>query len=108
MVLAKSTGGSLQVSCQTRPRRGAFLSPDKDQACGEIAVVPINAFREEKVAARSVGTRRSTRSSRGGVAENVVEVFRSRFLENKRPDCRVSHSTSPSRRESAPRANKCF
>jgi hypothetical protein len=64
----------------------------------------------EETTVRSVRTRRSTRSSRGGTARNMVQGSRNGLDRKKRPECRVTvnHSASPSRRESARRAIKCF
>ena len=65
----------------------------------------------KKASVRSVRTRRYTRSSRGGTTRNIVQGFRSSLDGKKRPECRVdtvNHGASPSRRESARRAIKCF
>jgi hypothetical protein len=56
---------------------------------------------------RSVRTRRSSRSSLGGTAENVVQGFRNGLDGNECVECRVDsvkHGTSPSHRENARRA----
>ena len=76
----------------------------------ESLFAQIKGWMEREAAARSARTRRSTRSSRGRSAENVVQGFRRSLDGNKRNErvvCRVDsvkHSTSPSRRESIRRA----
>ena len=103
---------ALQVSCQTRPRRGVFKPSGKDQAFGGIAAARRPVLDGvKKATVRSVRTRRSTRSSRGGTAKNIVQGFRSGLDRKMRPECRVdtvNHSASPSRRESVRRVIKCF